>query len=183
MTQNNQTYVKLPERSDSNSTPSIIGSDVTIVGNITTAGELQLDGSIDGDLVCGSLVMGEESKSSGTIKSDAVVIRGAVKGEVRARSVRLESTAIIEGDIYHETLAVESGARLTGQFCYTSASGTVPPAKVETKEESKADAKSDAKADTKDDAKDDAKDSAKPADGNQAKAKPSYMSGSNKAAE
>lgn len=119
---NQNTPAKLPPRSNSNSTPSIIGSDVTITGNISTGGELQLDGAIDGDLVCGSLVMGEEGSVRGTIKSDTVVIRGAVKGEVRARSVRLESSAIIEGDVYHETLAVEAGARLTGQFCYTSAS-------------------------------------------------------------
>ena len=175
MNQNNPTHAKLPARSDSNSTPSIIGSDVTITGNITTAGELQLDGAIDGDLVCGSLVMGEESSASGTIKSDSVVIRGSVQGEVRARSVRLESTAIIEGDIYHETLAVESGARLTGQFCYTSASGASTPApKAPAKEEAKADAKADAKDDDKD------KDAAK--SNFQNKPKSSYIGGG-KAAE
>lgn len=174
MNQNNPTHVKLPARSDSNSTPSIIGSDVTITGNIKTAGELQLDGSIDGDLVCGSLVMGEESSASGTIKSDSVVIRGSVKGEVRARSVRLEATAIIEGDIYHETLAVESGARLTGQFCYTSASGANTPAP---KAPAKEDVKVDAKADDKDDSKDTAKSSFQAN-----KPKSSYMGGG-KAAE
>ncbi len=131
MNQVNQNIsAKIPPRGNSNSTPSIIGSDVTITGNISTAGELQLDGSIDGDLVCGSLVMGEEGSVRGTIKADKVVVRGAVKGEIRARSVRLESSAIIEGDVLHETLSVEAGAKLTGKFCYTSASAQQAKAAV-----------------------------------------------------
>ena len=118
---NQSTNAKLQTRSNSNSTPSIIGSDVTITGNIETNGELQLDGAVDGDLTCGSLAMGEEGSVRGSIKADSVVIRGAVKGEVRARSVRLESTCVIEGDVFHETLSVEAGAKLTGQFSYTNA--------------------------------------------------------------
>lgn len=125
---NQNTTAKLQKRSNSNSTPSIIGSDVTITGNITTNGELQLDGAIDGDLQCGNLTMGEQGSVRGTIKADSVVIRGAVKGEVRARSVRLESSAIIEGDVYHETLAVEAGAKLTGNFSYTKKGASQPAA-------------------------------------------------------
>ena len=135
---NQNTPAKLPQRSTSNSTPSIIGSDVTITGNISTGGELQLDGSIDGDLVCGSLVMGEEGSVRGTIKADSVVIRGAVRGEVRARAVRLEASSVIEGDVYHETLAVEAGAKLTGQFSYTAKGTEVTPTVADKDEAEKA---------------------------------------------
>ncbi len=101
-------------------TPSIIGNDVKIVGNITTQGELQLDGHITGDLRCGSLVMGETGSAEGTIITDTAIIRGRVSGEIRARSVRLEQTSLIEGDVIHETLSVEAGANLTGRFKHTS---------------------------------------------------------------
>ncbi len=101
-------------------TPSIIGSDVEIEGNIRTVGELQLDGSITGDLTCGGLVMGESGAVKGTISADNVTIRGSVNGEIRARSVRLEKSAVVDGDVYHESLSVESGAKLTGRFAHTS---------------------------------------------------------------
>ncbi|MFC3050950.1 bactofilin family protein [Kordiimonas pumila] len=104
----------------SSATPSIIASDVEIKGNIKTSGELQLDGTIIGDLACGGLAMGETGSVVGTIIADTVSIRGTVKGEVRARSVRLEQSAVIEGDIYHESLSVEAGAKLTGHFAHTS---------------------------------------------------------------
>jgi len=101
-------------------TPSIVGSDVHIEGNVKTVGELQLDGSITGDLACGSLVMGESGTVDGTIAAETVTVRGTVKGEIRAKSVRLEKSAVVEGDVYHESLSVEAGAKLTGRFSHTS---------------------------------------------------------------
>ncbi len=64
--------------------------------------------------------MGETGSVKGTIGADTVTIRGTVQGEIRARSVRLEKSAVVEGDIYHESLSVEAGAKLTGQFTHTS---------------------------------------------------------------
>lgn len=43
-----------------------------------------------------------------------LVVRGRVEGSVRARQVQLASTARIEGDIVHATLAIESGAYFDG---------------------------------------------------------------------
>ena len=101
--------------------------------NVKTVGELQLDGSITGDLVCGSLVMGETGKVNGTISAETVTVRGAVTGEIRAKSVRLEKSAVVEGDVYHESLSVEAGAKLTGRFAHTSGamnSGKKAPAET-----------------------------------------------------
>ncbi len=119
-------------RSNAAATPSIIGSDVQIEGNIRTIGELQLAGSIVGDLTCGGLVMGETGAVKGTISADSVTIRGKVQGEVRARSVRLEKSSIVEGDIYHESLSVEAGAKLTGHFAHTNSPTEKKSEKAET---------------------------------------------------
>jgi len=112
-------------------TPSIIGSDVQIEGNIKTVGELQLDGTITGDLACGGLVMGESGAVKGTITADTVTVRGSVKGEIRARSVRLEKSAVVEGNVFHESLAVEAGAKLTGHFAHTTGASETPKAAIE----------------------------------------------------
>jgi cytoskeletal protein CcmA (bactofilin family) len=113
-------------RSGAATTPSLIGSDVQIDGNVRTGGELQLDGAIVGDLTCGGLVMGETGSVRGTITAENVTIRGSVNGEIRARSVRLEKSAVVEGDVVHESLSVEAGAKLTGRFAH-SASPTEAP--------------------------------------------------------
>ncbi|WP_262695313.1 bactofilin family protein [Kordiimonas aquimaris] len=131
---NNQTNSPRPGVA---ATPSIIGADVQIEGNIKTIGELQLDGAITGDLVCGGLVMGESGSVNGTIAAETVTIRGNVSGQIKAKSVRLEKSAVVEGDVYHESLSVEAGARLTGRFAHTSGSNqqaTATPIKNETAE-------------------------------------------------
>lgn len=97
-------------------TPSIIGADVEIEGHVKTAGEVQLDGSIIGDLTCSSLVMGETGSISGMISAETATIRGQVSGDIRAKTVRLEKSARVEGDVYHASLTVEAGAKLTGTY-------------------------------------------------------------------
>lgn len=106
----------------SNATPSIIGAGLEVQGNITSDSEIQLDGSVTGNLHCSVLVMGEQGIITGDVTADQVTIRGEVKGNIRARTVRLEQTARITGDVYHESLTVEAGAKLHGQFTYMPAS-------------------------------------------------------------
>lgn len=107
-----------PVRSGSG-TPSIIGADVSIEGNISTAGELQLDGVVVGDIACGNMLMGEHGSITGSITAESVVIRGKVEGQIRGREVRLEKTAEVTGDVWHESLAIEAGARISGKFQHT----------------------------------------------------------------
>ena len=39
--------------------PSIIGEDLTVTGNVLSKGEVQVDGQIQGDVHCSSLIVGE----------------------------------------------------------------------------------------------------------------------------
>jgi predicted acyltransferase (DUF342 family) len=63
---------------------STIGGDLTITGNITSKGEIQLDGHVHGDVDCVALVLGENSNVEGNVTADDVVIRGRLIGSVRA---------------------------------------------------------------------------------------------------
>ena len=112
-------------------TPSIIGSDVEIEGNVKTVGELQLDGMIIGDLTCGGLVMGDTGSVKGIVTAESVTIRGQVQGEIHANTVRLEKSAVIDGNVFHESLSVEAGAKLTGHFAHTTATKEMPQPIVE----------------------------------------------------
>jgi len=46
--------------------------------------------------------------------ADDIVVNGRVVGRVRGLKVRLTSTARVEGDIIHKTIAIESGAHFEG---------------------------------------------------------------------
>ncbi|MBI1393025.1 MAG: polymer-forming cytoskeletal protein [Alphaproteobacteria bacterium] len=94
--------------------PSIISADVRMLGNIDSAGEVQLDGELEGDIRAGVLIVGEKAIVRGEIVCDNVTVRGRVEGGIRAKNVTLAATAHIEGDILHSSLAVESGAHFEG---------------------------------------------------------------------
>lgn len=94
--------------------PSIISQDVVMRGNINSAGEIQFDGALEGDVKAGSLIIGDKASVKGEIVCETVVVRGAVEGAIRAKSVSLASSARIQGDILHSSLSVETGAHFEG---------------------------------------------------------------------
>jgi cytoskeletal protein CcmA (bactofilin family) len=106
-----------PTRSATN-TPSIIGGDVQLKGNLVTTGEVQFDGRMEGDLHCGSLTIGESAEVTGSVVAETVIIHGKLKGTIRARRVRLERTAKVQGDVWHEIISIEAGAHIEGQFTH-----------------------------------------------------------------
>jgi cytoskeletal protein CcmA (bactofilin family) len=50
----------------------------------------------------------------GEVIAEEVVVHGRVVGRLRGLKVRLSSTARVEGDIVHKTIAIESGAHFEG---------------------------------------------------------------------
>jgi cytoskeletal protein CcmA (bactofilin family) len=50
----------------------------------------------------------------GDVVSEELTINGHVKGTIHANRVRLGGTGVVEGDIFHRTLALEENARFEG---------------------------------------------------------------------
>jgi len=93
---------------------SVLSSDLHISGNLKTTGDIQVEGTVEGDIRAHLLTVGETATIKGEISADDVVINGRIVGRVRGLKVRLTSTARVEGDIIHKTIAIESGAHFEG---------------------------------------------------------------------
>ena len=93
---------------------SILSSDLHITGNLKTTGDIQVEGTVEGDIRAHLLTIGETATIKGEVVADDVVINGRIVGRVRGLKVRLTSTARVEGDIIHKTIAIESGAHFEG---------------------------------------------------------------------
>ena len=93
---------------------SILSADLHIKGDLRTTGDIQIEGQVDGDIRAHLLTVGEGATVRGELVADDVVINGRIVGRVRGLKVRLTSTARVEGDIIHKTIAIESGAHFEG---------------------------------------------------------------------
>jgi cytoskeletal protein CcmA (bactofilin family) len=106
--------VPQPQRRLGKAAPSIISTDLVVVGTLTSTGDVQIDGRVDGDIRSGSVTIGEKANFEGEIVAEEVTVRGRVQGTIRARKVSLAGTCHVEGTILHEALAVEVGAFFEG---------------------------------------------------------------------
>ncbi|QQA44742.1 bactofilin family protein [Pelagovum pacificum] len=93
---------------------SVLSADLHVTGNLKTSGDIQIEGQVDGDIRAHLLTVGEGATVKGECVADDVVVNGRIVGRVRGLKVRLTSTARVEGDIIHKTIAIESGAHFEG---------------------------------------------------------------------
>jgi len=94
--------------------PSVLSSDLTVTGNLVTSGDIQIEGTVEGDIRAHLLTVGDGATVKGECVADDVVVNGRVVGCVRGLKVRLTASARVEGDIIHKTIAIESGAHFEG---------------------------------------------------------------------
>jgi cytoskeletal protein CcmA (bactofilin family) len=102
------------ERPRQDAVPSLISAGLTVKGNLESAGEIQIDGDVEGDVRGKTVVVGQGAIVKGSVLGDAVTVAGSVEGRVEAMTVNVQKTARLTGDIIHQTLQIDSGAYVDG---------------------------------------------------------------------
>ena len=101
---------------------SLIGSDISIVGNVFFTGTVHLDASVDGSLVAdksskSKLYINNKSKVKGYVEGTYLAINGTVYGNIYAYDLlQLGSDALIKGDVYYKSIEMEVGAKIDGRL-------------------------------------------------------------------
>lgn len=94
--------------------PSVISPSLKITGNLESDAEIQLEGTVEGDVRAQIVTVGAGATVKGAIFGETVNIAGTTDGEIEARIVVVEKTARVTGDIVHESLQIEAGAYVNG---------------------------------------------------------------------
>lgn len=100
--------------------PTVIASDVNMLGNLISDGVIDFDGKLDGNIQCRTLHVRQNAVINGEVTADEIFIHGTVKGTMNVRSVTLHANAYVDGVVMHETIAIEDGATMDGKLKKTN---------------------------------------------------------------
>src|SRR6478735_754625 len=84
---------------------SCIDRGMTVVGKISSEGTLNVFGRVEGELHASIVRISDGAEVDGTIAAQELTIGGRFKGTIQADRVTLISSAVVEGEIHHRSLA------------------------------------------------------------------------------
>ncbi len=111
------TKVKIMAKTqDSTGVVNLIGVGTTIVGDVTSSGDIRIDGSLSGSVnTKGKVVIGTTGMVEGNVNASNADVSGELNGAISVSELlSLKSTAKLDGDIIANKLAIEPGASFTG---------------------------------------------------------------------
>jgi cytoskeletal protein CcmA (bactofilin family) len=117
-----------PSRPMSIETPAtpiecLIGARMSVVGDITFSGGLNIAGSIKGTVAAegndGLIVLNESGRIEGDLRAPNVRIDGEMVGDVVAtEKLILGPTARVRGNVYYKLLEMTAGSQVNGQMVH-----------------------------------------------------------------
>ena len=93
---------------------SRISEDITITGDLTCEGPVELWGTIKGDIVAIRLEIMSGGRVEGNVELDELIIRGEHEGTATCSSIEVSAGAVLRSNISARTLACERGAKISG---------------------------------------------------------------------
>ena len=99
-----------------NTTINLISNGTEITGDIKSNGDIRIDGSLTGNLSTkGKVVIGPTGKIKGEVLCKNSEVSGIIEGKIGVGLLlNLKASSKILGDITTSKLAIEPGARFTG---------------------------------------------------------------------
>lgn len=99
-----------------NNTINLIGAGTDIKGDVESTGDIRIDGTLKGNLKTkGKVVIGTTGLVKGEVYCKNSDVEGKVQGKINVQElISLKATSVINGDISAKRLAIEPGAKFTG---------------------------------------------------------------------
>ncbi len=93
-----------------------VAAGMKIVGTVTASGAVEIEGELEGEVQCGSLLVARGGKVKGSVSAESIVVDGVVEGPIQASDIILKSAAHVLGDIACQTVSIEKGAFIEGKL-------------------------------------------------------------------
>ncbi len=96
---------------------SLIGSGTSLKGDITSSGDLRIDGTLVGNIICSAkVIIGANGVVEGDVSGVTADIMGKVSGTIKVKELlQLKSNCQVNGNIHSAKLQIEPAANFNGQ--------------------------------------------------------------------
>jgi len=110
---------------------TLISRGTKIVGDIQFDGDLQIEGRVQGCVLAegeqdGCLVIHEGGCVEGEVRVPTAVVNGEIIGDMHStKHLELAAKAIIQGNVYYETIEMVKGSQVNGNLVHAPKAGSV----------------------------------------------------------
>lgn len=109
---------------------SIIAAGTTLKGDITSNGDIRIDGTLQGNInSTAKVVIGANGSVEGDIVGQQADIMGRIHGTIKVKELlQLKGGSHVNGNIYAAKLQIETSANFNGQ-CHMTTPASTPSSK------------------------------------------------------
>lgn len=105
-----------PTQDYSNTAVTIIAPGNRFTGDIEVFGQLQVDGTLDGNINAqDTMTVGAQGQISGRIKGQMVQVAGRFEGEIWCQDLTIFAGGLVSGKVHCQQMVVELGGNFLGQ--------------------------------------------------------------------
>src|SRR5664279_144494 len=114
---NNKSKSETAESAVPTGSASLIGSGTSLKGDITSSGDLRIDGTLIGNIICSSkVIIGANGVVEGDVSGQMADIMGKVTGTIKVKELlQLKSNCQVNGNLHAAKLQIEPAANFNGQ--------------------------------------------------------------------
>ena len=124
---NNKSKSESAESAVVTGSASLIGSGTSLKGDISSNGDLRIDGTLIGNIICAAkVIIGANGVVEGDISGQQADIMGKVSGTIKVKELlQLKSNCQVTGNLHSAKLQIEPAANFNGQ-CHMVSESVVP---------------------------------------------------------
>lgn len=125
--------------SNGSGSTTLIAEGTTLTGDIAFSGNLEVEGSVIGNITSADENAKLRILNSGSVVGDIevanIVINGNARGDLYASQlIKLAAKAVVQGSVNYKLIEIEKGAEVVGSFVYHQATSNVTQFPADSKE-------------------------------------------------
>lgn len=97
---------------------SVIGHGIVVTGNIEAEVDLHIEGRVQGDVRCATLILGDRGMVTGNVFAQRVRVSGVVEGGIETVDLAIEAAARVKGDVTYSRLRIANGGIVAGTMIH-----------------------------------------------------------------